>query len=483
MRQLPSYGTDSLRWKVGMCCAILLSTIAISYFTAQLGEVVPMLTIGLSVVTVFLVLLFRKPVVGLFALLIYTFVLPISRELGFNIQWGIGQEILLLLTWTAVIFHRNTNGWSILKSDIVGLMIAWFGLSVLQVANPAGADVMGWLHEIRTTALLLVMVVPLTMLLFTKKEQLDVFLKVGIALSVFAALNGIKQLHIGLSPGEQQFLADNPTTHQIFGQLRVFSFFTDAGQFGASQAHFAVISFILAMGPFARWKRVFLILIGILLFYGMMISGTRGAFFVLTGGLVGLILTKNFRLLAIGMVMMMCLVLFLKFTSFGQGNYHVRRLRTAVNPTTDASYQVRLNSQMVLRDYLRSKPFGGGLGTIGVNGNVYNPGTFLANIEPDSYWVKVWAMYGIVGFTFWFGIMMYIMGKCCGIVWNIRDPVLKIKLIALVSGTIGVFISSYGNEVINRIPSSVVVLMSWAIIYVSPRWDKKPDAETASLDT
>lgn len=482
MRQLSSYSTDSKPWKIGVCCAILVSTVAISYLTAQLGEVVPVLAIGLSVVAVFLAMLFRKPAIGLFTLLVYTFMLPISREFGVNVQWGIGQEILLLLTWIAAIFHRNTNEWPILKSDIVALTVAWFGLSILQVANPSGANVMGWIHEIRTTALLLVMVIPLTMLLFNKKEQLDVFLRIGIALSVLAALNGIKQLHIGLFPGETQFLADNPTTHIIFGQLRVFSFFTDAGQFGASQAHFAVISFILATGPFALWKRVFLISIGILLFYGMMISGTRGAFFVLTGALVGLILTKNFRLLAIGLVLMMGLVLFLKFTSFGQGSYHVRRLRTAVNPTRDASYQVRLNSQMMLRNHLRDKPFGGGLGTIGVNGKIYNPGTFLSSIEPDSYWVKVWAMYGIVGFIFWFCMMMYIMGKCCGIVWNTRDPVLKIKLIALVSGTIGIFLSSYGNEVINRIPSSVVVLMSWAIIYISPRWDKKPDGAPLGLE-
>ena len=481
MRPLSSHSTDTLSWKITICCILLVGAIGIGYLTAYAGVLVPLLTIFLSVAAVLLTVLFRRPITGLFFLLVYGFTLFFfSRELGLNIQWGIGQELLLLVTWIATVFYRDKNEWKVLSSDIVWLMIAWFGLSVLQIVNPSGASAMGWLNEIRTTALVPVLTIPLTMLLFRSQKQLNTFLKIGIIFSLLATLNGIKQLYFTLSPGEMEFLADNARTHMIFGQLRVFSFLSDAGQFGASQAHFVLICFILAIGPFAHWKRALLIIAGVVLFYGMMISGTRGAFFVLSGVLVGLLLTKNFKILAIGLVMLLGLIMFLKYTSFGQGNYHVRRLRTALNPTKDASFQVRMNSQLALRDYLRDKPFGGGLGSIGASGKIYNPGTFLANVEPDSYWVKVWAMYGLVGFVLWFCMMLYIIGKCCGIIWNIRDPILKIKLIALVSGALGVFISSYGNEVINRVPASLVVLMSCAIVYVAPRWDMKPD-ETGSI--
>src|SRR3546814_3433867 len=95
---------------------------------------------------------------------------------------------------------------------------------------------------------------------------------------------------------------DNLGTHMIRGVIRVFSFYTDAGQFGASMSHIALVSWILAMGPFKLWKRILLVGIGCLLFYAMMISGTRGALFVLSGGLVGLFLTKNFRALFIGLL-------------------------------------------------------------------------------------------------------------------------------------------------------------------------------------
>jgi hypothetical protein len=132
---------------------------------------------------------------------------------------------------------------------------------------------------------------------------------------------------------------------------------------------------------------------------------------------------------------------------------------------------VRLTNQLRLADYLRGRPFGGGVGTIGNSGIHYNPGKLLSTIPPDSYWVKVWAMYGVVGLTIWMGIMLYILGKCGGIVWNIRDPGLKTKLIALTAGFAGSFFCSYGNEVINFMPSALVVYLSWVFVFLGPRLD------------
>ncbi|UOQ77194.1 hypothetical protein MUN84_00140 [Hymenobacter sp. 5516J-16] len=115
------------------------------------------------------------------------------------------------------------------------------------------------------------------------------------------------------------------------------------------------------------------------------------------------------------------------------------------------------------------------MGTIGAWGIKYNPGSYLATIPPDSYWVKVWVMYGIVGFIIWFGIMLYIVGKGCGIVWNIRDPKLRVKLNALTAGAAGILFCSYGNEVINFMPSAIIVYISWAFIFLGPRLDSDPE--------
>jgi hypothetical protein len=59
-----------------------------------------------------------------------------------------------------------------------------------------------------------------------------------------------------------------------------------------------------------------------------------------------------------------CTSFFFKFTMIANGNDQVRRMRTAFDPN-DASLQVRLDNQKILKGYLDSRPFGGGIGHAG----------------------------------------------------------------------------------------------------------------------
>jgi O-antigen ligase len=356
------------------------------------------------------------------------------------------------------------------------LAIVWFGINLLQLLNPTGVSLIGGLSEIRTTAFNWLYIVPLCFLFFNTRKHLDFFLILVIGCSVIATLYGMKQLHIGLDAADLKFLFEDGAakTHLIFGKLRVFSFYSDAGQFGASQAQLGLIAVILAFGPFKFWKKVLLLLAGGILLYGMLISGTRGALFALIVGIfIYLFLCKNIKVLLLGLAVAFSGLFLLKFTYIGNTNYHIYRLRTAVNPENDASMNVRLYNQQRLRNYMEELPFGGGVGVMGYNGFKYNSDKYLASIPPDSYWVKIWGMFGIVGFSIWFGMMMYILGKCCGLVWNIQDKALQVKLIALTAGAGGVFMCSYGNEVMNMLPSSVILYASWVFVYLGPKLDRE----------
>src|SRR5690606_41841375 len=97
----------------------------------------------------------------------------------------------------------------------------------------------------------------------------------------------------------------------------------------------------------------------------------------------------------------------------------------------------------------------------------------IAEISLVCYWVIVWVIYGIVVFLFWFCMIMYVLCKCCGIVWNIKNESLRVKLIALTSGAAGIFLCSYGNEVINTMPSSIPVYLSFVIVFIGSRIDKE----------
>ena len=452
----------------------MLLALVVGWLTVNEGPLVPGLLIALAVGIPFLITLFHEPRAGVIALVAYCFLLfVLGREIPGNPPVGLAIDGLLLLTWVAVAFNNDRYDWSHLNNNLCFLGLSWFIINIFEIANPAGVSIIGWFQEFRSASLYWFLTVPLVMVIFNQRRDLNLFLFLIIGLSVLAALNGLKQLYIGLSPGEQRFLDDpsNAKTHLLWGKLRVFSFYSDAGQFGASQAHIALIALILSLGPFKPWKRVLLASAALILLVGMLVSGTRGALFALMSGIgVALLISKNIKAFVFGSMLALLAFGVLKYTHIGDSNYNIYRMRTALDPK-DPSFNVRLKNQAVLRDYLSSRPLGGGVGVIGNSGIKYNPDKFLSTVPPDSYWVKVWAMYGIVGFIIWLGIMLYILGKCCGIAWNIRDPLLRTKLIALTAGAAGSLLSSYGNEVINFMPSAIVVYCSWAFVFMGPRLD------------
>jgi O-antigen ligase len=394
----------------------------------------------------------------------------LSREIGV-LPYDLLIIIFIVILWIVAISNTPKDHWKAINTDLFKLLLIWFIISVFELLNP-GANIMGALSEIKSTALYPFLLVPLGFLLFRQNRQLDIFLIIIVSLSTLAALNGIKQLYIRPSRGEQMFLDGGAyATHILWGKLRVFSFYSEAGQFGASQAAIGITTIVLAFGPFKKKIRIIFFICALLMFYGMLISGTRGALFaLLIGGFTAIILLKNVKSIIWGGVILIGLFCFLKFTHIGNQNYQIYRLRSAVNPE-DASFNVRLNTQRALKEYMSSRPFGGGLGVLGFNAR-YNMGQYLADVQPDSYFVKVWAMYGIVGFTIWICIMVYILGKCCGIAWRIEDKALKVKIVALTSGYAGILFCSYGNEVINNMPSSFVVYFSWVLIFISPELGK-----------
>jgi len=472
MKTVPAFSHSLLhsRWLLPGAVA---AAVALGWLAGTQGPTVPMLLLLGPPLVFIVVLVFYYPRAGYIAALVYGFLLNYFARQFVDWQVGLGMEALLLLTWLAVVFHRTLRpDWSRLRSDLCRLTLLWFVLNLLEVANPAGASIQGWFYDIRSNALLWLLTVPLGYLVFSQKRDLNLFLYLIIGFSLLGTLYGFKQKLLGVSDMEQYWLDSGAArTHLIWGKLRVFSFYSEAAQFGSSQAHVGLMCGILALGPFSWRKRLLLAAAALLLLSGMLISGTRGAFFVLaTGTFVYLVLSKRLLVLVLGLGLAAGAFGVLKYTQIGNSNASVYRMRSALDPN-DPSLLVRLQNQATLREYLATRPLGGGLGVMGHWGELYNPDKFLATIAPDSYFVKVWGQYGIVGFLIWFGFMLYILGKCAGIVWRIQDPVLRQKLLALTAGFAGVLVCSYGNEIMNQMPSSILLYTSWVLVFRGPSLD------------
>ncbi|MBC3538550.1 O-antigen ligase domain-containing protein, partial [Rufibacter sp. H-1] len=340
---------------------LALTAVGIGWLTAQLGFLVPGVLVSLLLVLPFLYSIFKEPKVGIISLIVYGFIFNLlAREIG-HFPYIYVVEGFLALTWLGAIFHTTKQyDWSYLNKEICVLGFVWTLVYILELFNPARSNIFGWMLDFRYP-MLWVLLVPLCLMIFNTKKDLNLFLILIIAMSLLATLNGVKQIKFGLSQAEQTWLSTSGyMTHVIFGELRAFSFYTDASQFGASQAHLFVVALVLAFGPFKLWKRVLCGLAALAFLYGESISGTRGALFTIFIGLgVVVFITKNFKITVIALTVVVMGFCFLKFTSIGQSHFEIRRMRSALRPH-DASFNLRLTNQIRIEKYLSSHPFGGG---------------------------------------------------------------------------------------------------------------------------
>lgn len=360
-----------------------------------------------------------------------------------------------------------------LKNVPIYFFFAWFIYTTLQLVNPEVASRAAWFYAIRGTSFNFLFIMVIAFIYVKDKKQLNIFLYTWLTWSILAAIWGIKQKMIGLDGAENAWLAaGNASTHVLHGKLRVFSFYSDAGQFGAAMAHSALVFGIIAIGP-GEWKKKLLFGIGALLcLYGMAISGTRGALFVPAGGgLIYLIVNKNFKLLILGALVGASIFGVLKYTYIGQGNYEIQRLRSALDPE-DASLNVRKENQKILGRYLASRPLGGGIGSSGYFGLRFSPNTFLAQTPTDSWYVRIWAETGIVGLYLHIMSLLGIIIVGFWRVFTMKDPELRNTMGAFLAGFTGIALASYGNSILGQFPTIMACMISVVMIWKGSIWDK-----------
>ena len=470
-------GTQQLQ-KPFVIVGILLMGILFGLFIGSYGIAVAGALIGTIVFIIYFTILVNRPQVGLFAALGLGFVLLGStRYIETSLPIGMLMDAVLMLTFAGLFFHHFPNkiNWKPVNKDITYLAIIWLAYCIIQVANPEARSFDAWFAALRPIGLYFLLFVVLSLFFLNTPERLRIMFIIWGVFSLLASIKGATQLLIGVDPWEKAWLDGGASiTHVLFGRLRVFSFFSDAGQFGANQAYSGVVFAIIAAVTKKKRDKLFFIVVSIAAFYGMFISGTRGALFVpFAAFTLFFFQKKNILILTTGMIFGVLVFSFFKFTTIGQGNYQISRMRTAFDPE-DASLQVRLENQKRLKVYLATRPIGGGLGHGGVKAQKYLPNAYLSNVATDSWYVLIWVELGIVGLLIHLFIQFYTLGKgSYYLMFRLRDPVLIATMSALSSGMLGIMLASYGNAVIGQLPTSPLIYSSMAIILNAPLIDKK----------
>ena len=380
---------------------------------------------------------------------------------------GLAVDGILVLTFIAIFFKKAKTDWTPAKNGLTIAAAVWMLYNILEIFNPEARSFEAWFYAMRGVSLYMFLAIPLTLVLLKSRKDLDKFLNLWLCLSIIGSLNGLKQNIFGVDSFEQAWLdAGAAKQHILFGKLRVFSFYSDAGQFGAAQAHALVVSVILFLQTGLSIRRkAFYILAAILSLIGMLISGTRGAMAVpAIGFMTYLFMSKNFKVFSGGILLGGLIFYLLKFTFIGQGVYAINRMRTALDPN-DASLLVRVENQKKLASYLASRPIGGGVGSAGNWGLRFSPNSFLAQTPTDSWFVRIWAEEGIVGLGLHLIILLYIAIKGGIILWNLPDKNLRQQFLAIHAGTLGIYVASYGNGILGQMPTGILLYIAWALMF------------------
>lgn len=468
-------GSDYLRKPLPIL--LLLSVVVTTaHLTATKGLVAGIGIMVIPFAITYLGALFIKPRIGIITILIFNFfVLGIGRYIPMT--WGLLMDGLMVLMYLALFFkafHIKVP-WSKANSQLTLLVTIWFGYAILQIANPEAVSVAAWFYAMRGLALYQWLFIPLVFILFNKRTDLHLFFLIWGILSVFATMKGMQQLIFGVDSYEQAWLdAGGDVTHILFGKLRIFSFYSDAGQFGASQGHTGVVFGVLALFAKNRKFQIFCGIVAMAGLLGMMISGTRGAIAVpAMGGVMFILIRKHIPSIVLGVIMGIGVFVFFKYTTIGNDNDQIRRMRTAFDPN-DASLQMRKINQERLRGYLATRPLGGGIGSTGNWGKRFSPNTFLANTATDSWFVAVWADTGIVGLYLHLFILFFVLVTgAYNCMFKIRDDWLKGQITALVCGMAGIMLASYGNGVFGQFPTCILMYTGMVFIFISPKLDKE----------
>lgn len=458
--------------------AILVAALLISgYLIAEEGITVAIALFILPFIAIYMILLFHKPIVGLYSAIALGFVLlGIPRYIKGLPVIGVAMDGILILTYIALIFNQFyvRINWKPANKDITILAAIWFGYALIQFLNPEAHSKVAWLAGMRGVALYMMLVIPLTLILIDNRKKINFFLTLWGVFSLLVSLKGIMQITIGVDPWEQQWLNDGAAgTHVLFGKLRVFSFLSDAGNFGANQAYSAVVATLISFSEKTFKRKLFFILVAILGFYGMLLSGTRGAISIpLSAFLVYFILKRNTAVMVTGFILIIGVFVFFKYSTIGNDNQQIRRMRSGFDPN-DKSLQVRLENQKKLKTYLVSRPFGGGIGHGGVKAQRYLPNAFLSNVATDSWYVMIWAEQGIVGLALHLFILFFIIAKSGYLImYKLSDPELKQKMTALTAGMFGIMVASYGNEVLGTLPTGMLIYVSMALMLNAQQLEK-----------
>lgn len=452
---------------------ILLATVAIiiAVGTAYAGVEFGILLIVGIVALPLLYAIIAYPKFGIILLLIMSYMLFVLTQLGLSGPIGtIMDGLQILLVFGMFIQMKKDKNWAIFKNPITWVALIWLGYNLAEVANPQAGSRLAWLYTIRPIAITI-----LTYFVFMfnirSVKYIRLLFKIWLVLTCIAAAYAFKQEYIGFSDHEQAFLDTPGISALLFinGHWRKFSIFSDPVAFAYNMVMPSIFCICVFMLDIKPWKKIALCCMIAFFLDAMLFSGTRGANVLIPAALVLLAVLKFNRKILIGTVLAALFLIFL--INVPTSNTNLMRFQTAFKPNNDDSYNLRKRNQKEIQPYILSHVMGGGLGSTGLWGQRFAPGSYLAQFPPDSGYIRVAVEDGWAGLLVFCLFMFVIIKTGINNYYLIEDKELKIYCLAMTLIIFAYNLANFPQEALVQFPSNILFYLEAALINITLRLD------------
>ncbi|MGC1241302.1 MAG: O-antigen ligase family protein [Chryseosolibacter sp.] len=454
---------------------LLLVSLAVTYLIVNQGIVTGVLVLVASVGVMLSAVVLRNYRIGFyFIFLMGVFMFYIDRMLDLTFPMGTVYDALVALVFFSLFMDKKQHDWTLFKNPVTVMFLIIIIYQVLQLFNPNANSPVAWLVSLRNNISFLIYVICFQ--LFSSLRQVKNFTAVWLGIATLVGLYGIFQKIFGLLPFEMRWMnavPDRIDLYIIWGQLRVFSFLSDPSSFGLFIGASALATMVLAMGPFRTRYRLLYAFVTVVLLLAMSYSGTRTAIALVAVGVAFYItiMLHNRRTLVASAVMVMFGLVLLFGPFYGST---LSRLRSTFKASEDPSMAVRDYKRLRFQEYIQTHPIGGGLYTVGNNGERYSHGHELAGKwDPDSGYLLTALETGWVGLLIFQGLFFVVLLKGINNFFAMKDPVLRTYLLVYLVPFMALSVAHFTQDAMFHKPTNIIVYATYALVIKIPSFEKK----------
>ncbi|MEM1135151.1 MAG: O-antigen ligase family protein [Bacteroidota bacterium] len=446
--------------------AAALTSLLVALAIAKVNWLFFILPILLAIGIPLLVNLMVSKLFGVYLMVSIAFFMNTFLKLIPNLPIGLLMDFCILVMILTLLYDCYwKNSWKeAFGSPITWVIVVWSAWHLIELANPIAASRLAWFYVMRP-ALGYIMIFFVTYRNLHNLAEIKKLFFFIIILTCISAAWGVAQFILGYFPFEMNYIIQHDAVHLVFiqGRWRSFGTMGSPAHYGVIMAYMTVACWLLLGTKYAFWQKFIILITSLLAVTALVFSGARSGFAVLPISLIVVVgLSRNIKFYMFSAVAGVGLILVLITPS---DNYHIQRIQSTFKGSEDESFNIREENRAKITPWILAHPMGGGLGSTGVWGQRFSPGTFLANFPPDSGYVRVAVEMGWIGFLLYLLLWLVILWhsifgqlqlkeRCKHIAEEYQER--RLMSIAIIASIVPITVVETAQDIIGKLPSNLL---------------------------